>query len=63
MTQATARQKRRSSNKRGKTIPQLRIAQKYAVVCGGGNNHRIGLFDAFLIKENHLAAGVASNRR
>ncbi len=39
-----------------KTIPQLRIAQKYAVVCGGGSNHRIGLFDAFLIKENHLAA-------
>ncbi len=44
-----------------KTIPQLRHAQKYAVVCGGGNNHRIGLFDAFLIKENHLAAcgGIA----
>jgi nicotinate-nucleotide pyrophosphorylase (carboxylating) len=39
-----------------KTIPQLRIAQKYAVLCGGGNNHRIGLFDAYLIKENHLAA-------
>jgi nicotinate-nucleotide pyrophosphorylase (carboxylating) len=39
-----------------KTIPQLRIAQKYAVVCGGGHNHRIGLFDAYLIKENHLAA-------
>jgi nicotinate-nucleotide pyrophosphorylase (carboxylating) len=39
-----------------KTIPQLRHAQKYAVVCGGGNNHRIGLFDAYLIKENHLAA-------
>jgi len=45
-----------------KTIPQLRIAQKYAVLCGGGSNHRIGLFDAFLIKENHLAAsgGIAS---
>jgi len=45
-----------------KTIPQLRVAQKYAVVCGGGGNHRIGLFDAFLIKENHLAAsgGIAS---
>lgn len=40
-----------------KTIPQLRVAQKYAVLCGGGSNHRIGLFDAFLIKENHLAAG------
>ena len=40
-----------------KTIPQLRIAQKYAVLCGGGSNHRIGLFDAYLIKENHLAAG------
>jgi nicotinate-nucleotide pyrophosphorylase (carboxylating) len=40
-----------------KTIPQLRIAQKYAVLCGGGCNHRIGLFDAYLIKENHLAAG------
>ena len=39
-----------------KTIPQLRFGQKYAVVCGGGSNHRIGLFDAFLIKENHLAA-------
>ncbi len=39
-----------------KTIPQLRIAQKYAVTCGGGLNHRIGLFDAYLIKENHLAA-------
>ena len=40
-----------------KTIPQLRVAQKYAVLCGGGYNHRIGLFDAYLIKENHLAAG------
>ena len=40
-----------------KTIPQLRVAQKYAVLCGGGSNHRIGLFDAYLIKENHLAAG------
>ena len=39
-----------------KTIPQLRIGQKYAVLCGGGSNHRIGLFDAYLIKENHLAA-------
>ena len=39
-----------------KTIPGLRIAQKYAVRCGGGHNHRIGLFDAILIKENHIAA-------
>lgn len=37
-----------------KTIPMLRLAQKYAVYCGGGRNHRIGLFDAFLIKENHI---------
>lgn len=39
-----------------KTIPGLREAQKYAVRCGGGTNHRIGLHDAFLIKENHIAA-------
>ncbi|MEM6485354.1 MAG: carboxylating nicotinate-nucleotide diphosphorylase [Pseudomonadota bacterium] len=39
-----------------KTIPGLRLAQKYAVRCGGCFNHRIGLFDAFLIKENHIAA-------
>ena len=39
-----------------KTIPGLRVAQKYAVRCGGGRNHRIGLFDAFLVKENHIAA-------
>lgn len=39
-----------------KTIPGFRLAQKYAVTCGGGMNHRIGLFDAFLIKENHIAA-------
>ena len=39
-----------------KTLPGLRIAQKYAVRCGGGHNHRLGLFDAFLIKENHIAA-------
>jgi nicotinate-nucleotide pyrophosphorylase (carboxylating) len=39
-----------------KTIPGLRTAQKYAVRCGGCHNHRIGLFDAFLIKENHIAA-------
>ncbi|MBY5923181.1 carboxylating nicotinate-nucleotide diphosphorylase [Ferrimonas balearica] len=39
-----------------KTLPGLRTAQKYAVTCGGGHNHRIGLYDAFLIKENHIAA-------
>lgn len=44
-----------------KTIPGLRTAQKYAVSCGGCHNHRIGLYDAFLIKENHIAAcgGIA----
>ncbi|AXR07475.1 carboxylating nicotinate-nucleotide diphosphorylase [Salinimonas sediminis] len=39
-----------------KTLPGLRLAQKYAVSCGGGTNHRIGLFDAYLIKENHIFA-------
>jgi nicotinate-nucleotide pyrophosphorylase (carboxylating) len=39
-----------------KTLPGLRLAQKYAVRCGGGSNHRIGLFDAVLVKENHIAA-------
>ncbi|HLS99666.1 MAG: carboxylating nicotinate-nucleotide diphosphorylase [Porticoccaceae bacterium] len=39
-----------------KTIPGLRLAQKYAVAVGGCHNHRIGLYDAFLIKENHIAA-------
>jgi nicotinate-nucleotide pyrophosphorylase (carboxylating) len=39
-----------------KTLPGLRLAQKYAVRCGGAENHRIGLFDAVLIKENHIAA-------
>lgn len=39
-----------------KTLPGLRLAQKYAVICGGCHNHRIGLYDAFLIKENHIAA-------
>ena len=39
-----------------KTIPGLRLAQKYAVTCGGCHNHRLGLYDAFLIKENHIAA-------
>lgn len=45
-----------------KTIPGLRTAQKYAVACGGCHNHRIGLYDAFLIKENHIAAsgGIAN---
>ena len=44
-----------------KTLPGLRIAQKYAVTVGGGQNHRLGLFDAFLIKENHImaAGGIA----
>jgi len=39
-----------------KTLPGLRLAQKYAVRCGGGSNHRMGLYDAVLIKENHIAA-------
>lgn len=39
-----------------KTIPGLRHAQKYAVRCGGGQNHRLGLYDAYLIKENHIKA-------
>ncbi|MHB8730055.1 MAG: carboxylating nicotinate-nucleotide diphosphorylase [Sulfuricaulis sp.] len=39
-----------------KTVPGLRRAQKYAVACGGGGNHRLGLYDAILIKENHIAA-------
>ncbi len=44
-----------------KTLPGLRLAQKYAVVTGGGINHRVGLYDAVLIKENHIAAagGIA----
>lgn len=52
-----------------KTLPGLRIAQKYAVEIGGGKNHRLGLFDAFLIKENHIvaagsiAAAVAAARK
>ncbi|WP_394183982.1 carboxylating nicotinate-nucleotide diphosphorylase [Marinomonas posidonica] len=45
-----------------KTIPGMRLAQKYAVTTGGGQNHRIGLYDAFLIKENHImAAGSIPN--
>ena len=45
-----------------KTIPGLRLAQKYAVTCGGGMNHRTGLFDAILIKENHIksAGGITA---
>lgn len=45
-----------------KTIPGLRLAQKYAVTCGGGANHRVGLFDAILIKENHIksAGGITA---
>lgn len=52
-----------------KTLPGLRVAQKYAVLVGGGTNHRMGLFDAFLIKENHImacgsiAAAVSEARR
>lgn len=52
-----------------KTLPGLRTAQKYAVVCGGAQNHRIGLFDRVLIKENHIAAAgslsaaIAAGRR
>jgi nicotinate-nucleotide pyrophosphorylase (carboxylating) len=52
-----------------KTLPGLRRAQKYAVRCGGGHNHRMGLYDAILIKENHIAAAgsvtaaVAAARR
>ncbi len=45
-----------------KTLPGLRLAQKYAVACGGGKNHRMGLYDAILIKENHIiAAGSIAN--
>lgn len=45
-----------------KTVPGLRMAQKYAVRCGGGHNHRLGLYDAVLIKENHIqAAGGVSH--
>ncbi|MBT8136744.1 MAG: carboxylating nicotinate-nucleotide diphosphorylase [Gammaproteobacteria bacterium] len=45
-----------------KTLPGLRLAQKYAVRCGGGHNHRMGLYDAILIKENHIcsAGGIAA---
>jgi nicotinate-nucleotide pyrophosphorylase (carboxylating) len=48
-----------------KTLPGLRTAQKYAVACGGGQNHRMGLYDAILIKENHIraAGGIAAALR
>ncbi|HFJ9749262.1 TPA: carboxylating nicotinate-nucleotide diphosphorylase, partial [Stenotrophomonas maltophilia] len=52
-----------------KTLPGLRLAQKYAVRCGGGDNHRFGLYDTVMLKENHiraagsLAAAVAAARR
>lgn len=48
-----------------KTIPGLRLAQKYAVRCGGGDNHRIGLFDMVMLKENHVraAGGIAAAMR
>ena len=48
-----------------KTLPGLRMAKKYGVRAGGGTNHRIGLFDALLIKENHIAAagGVSAALR
>ncbi len=45
-----------------KTLPGLRLLQKYAVRCGGGTNHRIGLYDAVLIKDNHLGAWNAAGR-
>lgn len=55
LTQAIAGTSARLLDTR-KTIPGLRLAQKYAVRCGGGTNHRVGLFDAILIKENHIIA-------
>ena len=45
-----------------KTIPGLRLAQKYAVRCAGGHNHRLGLYDAYLIKENHITASGSITR-
>ena len=45
-----------------KTLPGLRALQKYAVLCGGGQNHRMGLYDQFLIKDNHLALMGEGNR-
>jgi nicotinate-nucleotide pyrophosphorylase (carboxylating) len=46
-----------------KTLPGLRLAQKYAVTCGGGHNHRLGLYDGILIKENHIMAAGGVTRR
>ena len=45
-----------------KTIPSMREAQKYAVLCGGGVNHRMGLYDGIIIKENHLRSGKSLER-
>jgi nicotinate-nucleotide pyrophosphorylase (carboxylating) len=45
-----------------KTLPGLRLAQKYAVRCGGGTNHRLGLYDGILIKENHIATSGSISR-
>jgi nicotinate-nucleotide pyrophosphorylase (carboxylating) len=45
-----------------KTLPGLRKAQKYAVTCGGGQNHRMGLYDGILVKENHIAAAGSITR-
>ncbi len=45
-----------------KTLPGLRLAQKYAVRCGGGRNHRLGLYDMVLIKENHIVAAGGIGR-
>ena len=45
-----------------KTLPMLREAQKYAVLCGGGVNHRMGLYDGIIIKENHLRSGKSLER-
>jgi nicotinate-nucleotide pyrophosphorylase (carboxylating) len=45
-----------------KTLPGLRLAQKYAVACGGGTNHRLGLYDGMLIKENHIIAAGGIDR-
>ena len=45
-----------------KTLPCMREAQKYAVVCGGGVNHRMGLYDGIIIKENHLRSGKSLER-
>lgn len=45
-----------------KTLPGLRAAQKYAVLCGGGTNHRMGLYDGIIVKENHLRSGKSLER-